>query len=187
MKEEINFLEKPFSPVLLGQKVREILKTSNRQIIGTFASSAGYVDRFYEQAQLSADTLQGNYSNEIGETFNVERTVQPKFSIFGNNLITHPAVDQDATILVSIWALFFPERFVYGDGSLKQTWQNSTTQCQMPSEFWPAMIEWTASRVRALSSPQDRALAMQDVLTSLNMGDSINERGEQERYPGGHR
>lgn len=138
-------------------------------------------DRFYEQAQLTRDSIQGQYEDEIGGHYNVERTVPMKFAIFGNNLMTHPAVDQDAAILLSVWALFFPERFLYADGLLKQNWVNSTGVCQMPPEFWPAMIEWTASKIRS-SAQQERALAMQEVLTNLNLGDAINERRDEARY-----
>jgi hypothetical protein len=139
-------------------------------------------DRFYDRAQLTVDATNGQNVLGTGTLYNVERTVPHLYAIQGNTLYTYPVVDQDADILLSVWGLFFPERFLTGTGKLKKVWKNDSGVCEMPAEFWPAIVTWAAAKAKAILTEEGRTIAMRQVLQELNMGEAVQEEDEQARY-----
>ncbi len=152
-----------------------------RNISGAGSGNILQGDDFYERVTPTLDLLQGEHATTEG-TYNVERDLQLKWAIFGENLITWPVVDTLAAVPMRVWAIFYPERFLDMNGEIKTSFANDRDQCQMPSRFWPVMIEWVISRVKALGTgDQASAMSMRDVLQALNLGDELSVRSEKDR------
>ena len=162
------------------------LRTVEDVIVGvvTDAGEAGEAIVYHRGRKLShpeaslymSGDFGGSYYNEqFNEDYRWTRMGDYLY-IFGSSWLG--AVTPTGNTLKVICS-FFPERFLDHNGDLKTLWMNDGQECELPSQYWPEMVDLAVQR---LLSTRSGASGMQietqtDLLGAAKAEEIQDERG----------
>jgi len=112
---------------------------------------------YHRARKLSVPELGLYLSNDYGGSYyNTQYNEDYRWIHQGSDLLVFSSGWLQATTptgnTLKILGSFFPERFLNDDGDLKTKWLNDSKECELPSEFWPEMVDLAVQKLMASRS-----------------------------------